>query len=188
MSSLGLHPAVYFYSEKGRYQPTAFLAWIEVIKELEKTKGFDRFIDARKAFEHYIINRKNLTNQITTKYGSALKGYLHLKSLYLDIISLISDQITTLEEIDNAISKKYTYLKINDFGELPTTTTFSSNSKSEVFLRDAVQNAPKCKICQGLVHLKSITIDHIQRKADGGLGSPENGQLSHPYCNSTYKN
>lgn len=34
-SSLGLHPAVYFYSEKGRYQPTAFMAWVEIIKEFD---------------------------------------------------------------------------------------------------------------------------------------------------------
>lgn len=187
-SSLGLHPAVYFYSEKGRYQPTAFLAWIEIIKDFENKNSFDDFIRARATFETYIINRKNLTNQITTKYGSALKGYLHLKSFYTDILDLILDNKTAMEDIDSTISDSYIYLKINDNGELPGTSTFSSNSKSEVFLRDAVQSAPRCKICQGLVHLKSITIDHIQRKEDGGLGTPSNGQLSHPYCNSTYKN
>lgn len=72
-SSLGLHPAIYFYSEKGRYQPTALLAWVEIIKGFEKAKSFDQFIDVRDKFEQYIINRKNLTNQITTKYGSALE-------------------------------------------------------------------------------------------------------------------
>ncbi|WP_372726522.1 HNH endonuclease [Nostoc sp. C057] len=32
------------------------------------------------------------------------------------------------------------------------------------------------------------SIDHIKRKADGGLGTLENAQLTHPYCNTTYKN
>ncbi len=34
----------------------------------------------------------------------------------------------------------------------------------------------------------SISIDHINRKADGGSGSSDNAQLTHPYCNSTIKN
>jgi hypothetical protein len=44
-SSLGIHPAVYFYSEKGRYQPTAFMAWIEIIKDFDKRGYFDRFTE-----------------------------------------------------------------------------------------------------------------------------------------------
>lgn len=113
---------------------------------------------------------------------------VHLKSLYLDIIDTVSKGTPTLKDIDDVISKKYDYLKIQDFGEIASSKAFSSNSKSEIFLRDAVQNAPKCKICGGLIHSKSITIDHIHRKEDGGLGTPENGQLAHPYCNTTYKN
>jgi len=32
-----------------------------------------------------------------------------------------------------------------------------------------------------------MTIDHIKRKEDGGRASMENAQLTHPYCNSGYK-
>ena len=49
--------------------------------------------------------------------------------------------------------------------------SFSKNVKSEIFLRTALQSAPKCKICNGLLHQKSISIDHIIRKEDGGTGS-----------------
>src|SRR5690606_24107681 len=38
-SSLGLHPAVYFYSATGRHQHTSFLAAIRLMKEFEKTDG-----------------------------------------------------------------------------------------------------------------------------------------------------
>ena len=34
---------------------------------------------------------------------------------------------------------------------------------------------------------KTISMDHAQRKQDGGTGSPDNAQLTHPYCNSGYK-
>jgi len=56
------------------------------------------------------------------------------------------------------------------------------------FLREAIKTAPTCAICGGLLHTKSIQIDHKIRKQDGGTSTPENAQLSHPYCNSTYKN
>lgn len=54
-SSLGLHPAVYFYSASGRYQPTAFLAIVKFIMELDKTNGFDRFTRCRQRFEGFFI-------------------------------------------------------------------------------------------------------------------------------------
>lgn len=65
---------------------------------------------------------------------------------------------------------------------------FDKNQKSEIFLNEALQNPPKCRICNGLMHKNSISIDHIQRKADGGLATLDNGQITHPYCNTTYKN
>ncbi|HMO20558.1 MAG TPA: HNH endonuclease signature motif containing protein [Candidatus Melainabacteria bacterium] len=43
-------------------------------------------------------------------------------------------------------------------------------------------------MCGGAIHLNSITIDHIVRKSDGGLGVSDNGQIAHPFCNSTVKN
>lgn len=52
----------------------------------------------------------------------------------------------------------------------------------------AYKKAPRCAICGGLLHTHSISIDHIQRKRDGGLGCVENGQLTHPYCNTGVKN
>lgn len=187
-SSLGLHPAVYFYSEKGRYQPTAFLAWIEIIKSFEKTRSFIEYTDARSLFEEYVIKRKNITNQVTLKYGSALKGYKQLKDVYLYILDEIKKGNKSVESIDSLLSNKFSYLNLSDFGEETKSDKFSTNEKSKVYLKDAIANAPKCKICQGLVHVNSISIDHVTRKQDGGLGVASNGQLTHPFCNTTYKN
>ncbi|WP_442944301.1 HNH endonuclease signature motif containing protein [Nostoc sp.] len=65
---------------------------------------------------------------------------------------------------------------------------FNTNKKSEIYIKDALKNALKCKICNGLIHRNSISIDHIQRKEDGGLANLDNGQITHPYCNTGYKN
>ena len=68
-----------------------------------------------------------------------------------------------------------------------TDQDFSREVKSRIFLSQALSGAPTCTICRGYLHVNSITTDHIERKREGGTGSPENGQLAHPYCNSTYK-
>ena len=60
--------------------------------------------------------------------------------------------------------------------------------KSYSDVTDALKNALRCKICNARIHTNSITIDHITRKEDGGIGNFENAQLAHPYCNTTYKN
>jgi Protein of unknown function DUF262 len=185
-SSLGLHPAVYFYSEKGRYQPTAFMAWVEIIKEFDQQHSkFIEFSKKRELLEKYLIQNKHLTNQVTLKYGSGLKGFKPLKELYLLIIESIS---TNNVEMKSTLKKEYPYLNFDYFGDTSTNPDFNANTKSEIFITTALETATKCALCNGYIHMNSISIDHIQRKQDGGVGNRDNGQISHPFCNSTLKN
>lgn len=65
----------------------------------------------------------------------------------------------------------------------------SKETKSAVYLRDSLANAVKCTICGGLIEPSlSVSYDHDQRVRDGGVGSVENVNLTHPYCNTGYKN
>jgi 5-methylcytosine-specific restriction endonuclease McrA len=64
-----------------------------------------------------------------------------------------------------------------------TKKDFTSERKSAVYLRQAINTAPNCGICGARVHIRSISIDHIQAKHDGGVAAVENSQLSHPFCN-----
>lgn len=186
-SSLGLHPAVYFYSDKGRYQPTALMAWVEMLKEMEAKSLFGSFIDSREAFERALLALKQVTNQVTVKYGSSLKGYKQLKDVYLKIFDLVRDK-SSLEVLFRELKKTYPYLNLDTASEVKRSVDFDRDSKSEVFLSAALESAPRCKICRGYIHLNSMTIDHVVRKQDGGKASLDNGQLAHPYCNTTYKN
>lgn len=186
-SSLGLHPAVYFYSDKGRYQPTAFMAWIELIKEFEIHNKFKIFSDFREQIEEALLKFKHLTNQVTLKFGSGLKGYKPLKSLYQTIIEDIIAK-KSIDDISARLQKELPYLNLSYLGDSPAGADFNQNTKSEVFISTALKTAPRCSICSGYIHVNSITIDHIDRKQDGGKGIKENGQLAHPYCNTTLKN
>ncbi len=87
-------------------------------------------------------------------------------------------------------NKNFNYLTIHKENQENNSCEqdFKTNIKSEIYIRDALSNAPRCKICNGFLHRNSIHIDHKQRKRDGGLASIDNGQITHPYCNSGYKN
>jgi 5-methylcytosine-specific restriction endonuclease McrA len=65
---------------------------------------------------------------------------------------------------------------------------FKRRTKSATFLSEALEKALRCPICGGLMHSKSMTVDHIERREDGGRNTVENSQLAHPFCNSTVKN
>jgi hypothetical protein len=74
-SSLGLHPAVYFYSATGRHQPTSFLAVVNLMKEFETKNYFATLTRHRRKFEDFLIAHKDFPNQIVVSSGSGLKGY-----------------------------------------------------------------------------------------------------------------
>jgi hypothetical protein len=189
-SSLGLHPVVYFYSNTGRYQPTAFFGVIEFIKYLETSNLFKEFIKVRQKFEEFILKYKMLPIQVVYKYGSGMKGYQPMKNLLTFIFDKIIEDNSENEIIEKMVKDhNFSYLQPHDVSQ-PTLSgaTFSKDTKSAIFFRDALKEPLRCRICGGLIHFNSISIDHIQRKQDGGLGTIDNAQLTHPFCNTGVKN
>ncbi|MCK9897983.1 DUF262 domain-containing protein, partial [Frankia sp. AgB32] len=67
--SLGLHPAVYFYSATGRFQPSSFLATVGLVKELETQRKFADFTRVRADFENFLVQHKYFLNQIVHSFG-----------------------------------------------------------------------------------------------------------------------
>lgn len=188
--SLGLHPAVYFYSQdSGRHKITSFYAITSLIKELVDTKKLPWFIKKREKFENFILEYEYVIQQINRRYRIGIISYPHMKKFYLLILEKLhqgKSDGTIIEEIIN--TSDYNYITLQKNNSETENPDFSSERKSSVFLKTALQNAVRCKICNGLIHINSISIDHIQRKENGGTGDVDNGQLTHPYCNTAIKN
>jgi len=187
--SLGLHPIVYFYSQDGRYKIASFYATVSFVMELSVRKKINDFINVRAAFEEAIIDNDYLVQQINRKFRSAQASYPHIRDFFFALIELLNKSIKTENLMSQVIQKpEFDYLTLQQ--EIPDITSpdFSSQRKSAAFIHEAIAHAPRCKICGGYLHKNSITIDHIQRKEDGGIGSIDNAQLTHPYCNTTFKN
>lgn len=189
-SSLGLHPVVYFYSQDGRHKVASFFAIVDLIMDLEQRKEINDFIKVRDRFEELIQKYDYLVQQINRRHRSVQSSYKYISLFYIKNIQLLNAGKNIDDSISEIINNKsFEYLTLMTEREITTTKKdFSTAKKSAVYIRDAIKNAPKCKICGGLIHRNSISIDHIQRKQDGGVADVNNAQLTHPYCNTGYKN
>lgn len=64
---------------------------------------------------------------------------------------------------------------------------FLKSKKRQIKIQNLANKLLKCPICGGFLSPASSSIDHIIRKEDGGTNSIKNGQMTHLYCNTTYK-
>lgn len=190
-SSLGLHPAVYVYSKDGRHKAASFLAIVDFVLELDKRKRINDFIRVREEFEKFLIDYDYLSQQIYLKYKDTQKSYKPTSKFFQEIVNnLIVGK--SIDEILNEILSRneFKYLSVRKLLQVDDLSDkdFNTSQKSAIYIREALQRASRCKICNGLIHRNAISIDHIKRKEDGGLATLDNGQITHPYCNTGYKN
>lgn len=187
-SSLGLHPAVYFYANNFRHQPTTVLAVAKFVDELEKNNGFLEFTKHRAAFENFLAGHKMYINQLTVRHGSMVKGFLPIKEYYQFVFDRIRAGRNEKEiEDDLAANDKYQTL----VKERPTPSKkakeFSQEAKNAKLLKDVLETAFKCNVCGARIDKKSMHLDHTIDKSKGGVADIDNGQWLHPYCDSTAK-
>ena len=186
--SLGLHPAVYFYSATGNYQPAAFLAAVRLVQELEKTSDLNQFTQHRYAFEELLVKHKYLINQIVRNFGAGQRSLNGVLRLYRHIYDGVREGKSEAEIIPKIVEEEtMSFLKpIIDFDK-GVNQDFTTERKSAVFLAQALKSSVRCGICNARLHRNSINFDHVTDKKYGGVGSEDNAALTHPYCNGTYK-
>ena len=183
--SLGLHPAVYFYSSTGRHWEFILVAIVNLFSKAIRNsddKFFRLFTENRRTLEEIFLKNKTLIGQANIAIRSTnrvqkwselidrtARGKLFTKSVAPD------DILSALELKGKVVA--------SDIAEVGS--NFSRRTKSAAFLRDSVQKAMTCPLCEGLVLAeKSVSYDHVKAKSRGGTGALDNLQLTHPYCNS----
>ena len=188
--SLGLHPAIYFYSQEGRHKNSSFLAITDFIKKLQSKDQKDKFIRARPEFEKFLVSYDYVLQQINRKYRIAQASYQHISRLLTRILDLldsgssIADALLVIQQ-----TAEFCYLTLNrpESKIGVNGKKFDSEKKSAIFLKDVLEKSVKCPICNGALHMNSVSFDHIERRTIGGSDSPDNGQATHPYCNTGFK-
>jgi hypothetical protein len=186
--SLGLHPAVYFYGPTGRHSGPLFMGTVLLIGEklANNDSGFfSRFSSVRAQLEVILIDQKELIATILQKQSSARRAGLYAKVLDLVISALLSGADVSDEELVKFAGMDGKVFVGSSTG---APKNFSDDTKSQVFIRVALASAMKCPLCDGYLDSeKSLSYDHIVRAREGGNGSTENLQLTHPYCNQSMK-
>jgi Protein of unknown function DUF262/HNH endonuclease len=185
--SLGLHPAVYFYSWTGKQQPILFLVMAQLLVDYERGNRLPEFIKSRQRFESFLVLNRSLVNQIVRKFGTKKSGMSQLRGFYDEILRMIREAKED-GEIIAELTSSYTYLQPT---ESPYEGTpggrMSSSVKSGLVIRDFLESAPRCAVCTGYIPTQSISVDHRERREDGGKSGIDNAQLTHPYCNTGYR-
>ncbi|MFD8793969.1 GmrSD restriction endonuclease domain-containing protein [Streptomyces vinaceus] len=188
-ASLGFHPGVYFYSATGRFQPAAFLAAVAFAQDLVERRRLAKFTELRDQFEDFLVKHKYFLNQIVQAYGSLQRSLLPILEMYKILLGSLIDGLGEEETIERIRANPTPRLPVKVITEDDRKhgRNFSSETKNAIILRKTLDHSLRCEICQARLYLRSMTIDHKVRKEDGGTGDPNNGQLTHPYCNSGYK-
>jgi hypothetical protein len=191
-TSLGLHPVVYFYTAGGNFLPWSFLAWVTIVDEIFAQKKAIKFCQIRSALEDYLWANKWAVSEIVHKNGSGNRSTPWLVRYYkflIDEFSAGHDAKAIDETIKEHQTWRFLSLKTPVF-QLPgngNAAKFSSATKTATIWKAAFPGAPRCGICGAIWHRNSIHFDHQAAKKDGGSGHPDNAQVAHPYCDSTYK-
>lgn len=190
-ATIGPHPAVYFYTLGGTFQPAAFLATVELFHVLEEKNQLIAFTKVRSQFEDFILANKIFLTQIVHRLGSGARSRARILQLFLVVISGFWSRDDAIKIAHNlSEDADFSFLSTSDLGDKEDgdNRSFSRALKTAAYLRDALEGALRCSICGARMHKNSIQVDHIHRKQDGGDNSLQNANLSHPFCNSTVKN
>lgn len=195
--SLAIVPALYFYTDEGRYVRSFLYGMIYWLLSGNESQILERkriFSAHRSAFERILLERKDdIAGGITRKTGSGPEVTAQTANYYNELLQLLIDFDDGIgnEEFEKAYRKlvsKYSpssRSSASASGELPRARVFTEKQKSQVVLRALLNNSIKCGICGGALDpQEGHQHDHILEWSEGGPTIPENQQLAHPFCNN----
>jgi hypothetical protein len=187
--SLGLHPAVYFYNERGKYSRFLFLGMAMLLTERIRNNDsgfFKKFTAVRSKLESFLRAHKSLIGIILQNMGKAQRV-----PKMRDLLTFVIAESTAGRTVSPEAAIEHLGLRgrIYDITGVQTKPKFSDETKSMIFVRKALESALVCPICEGILDPnKSVSYDHVKPVRSGGIGEAENGDLVHPYCNTGIKN
>lgn len=185
--SLALHPALYCYDRNGKFVPKAFIGAIQFVVSLERKDKFYEFTKHRKSFEDFLIRNRHIITQLGTQGSGGRRGVPAVLSLYTILFDGLCSGLAEEKIIETLKADKvFGSLEWNQTREVDAGERFSAAQKAAAVIRTALER-DICPECGGRLYIKDRSHDHNVRKEDGGLSVSANLNLTHPYCNTGYK-
>ncbi len=133
--------------------------------EFERRNIYDEFIKVRDSFEELLLQYNYLIPQIVTRYRrSASRSFESIKSFYMLLMQKLKKSKQIDQLVDEIIQMDSFHYLVKQVPRNPVANSddFSRDVKSELFIKEALSSALKCKICNGYIHVNSISMDHIR--------------------------
>ena len=184
--SLGLDPVVYFYSQTGRFNRDIFLAVVEIFATAEHKHNkafYFKFTDVRQKLEAFLIAHKTLLTQLNIATHSKQR-----RGMWVKVVNTMIDRFAEGEDVTPEFVMGTAGFTGDVLSKKKISASISDEVKSSVYIKKALENPMLCPVCKGVLSPKSVSYDHKQPKNQGGKGGEENVQLTHPFCNTGYKN
>jgi hypothetical protein len=190
-SSLGLHPALYFYSQDGSFQSTALFNLADWFVSLEARGKINDFLKVRQSFESLALNHPAIIKPPVHALGSGIRTKARAIALYDKTFALLLKN-NDPETVWNTIIEEPDFAFLRpDEQELKKAPSqgapgkaFHRKAKSAAYFAQALPVALKCPLCGGLLHKNAMVGDHIEEKMNGGSSASSNSRVVHPVCNS----
>ena len=187
--SLGLHPALYFYTAGGTFQAPALLNCIAWFLDLEKRGKIQQFLKVRGAFENLMISHPAVIKPATHKLGSGSRTRSKMLELFERALELLSANKDPARAWKRLV-KEFPYLAADEEEQVEAAHNkgksggkFSRSTKSAASLSD-LSNIQKCVLCGGLLHKNGKVVDHKEPRSGRGSSASANARWVHPACNS----
>lgn len=190
-ASLGLHPALYFYTSAGAFQREALFNVLAWATQLDAAGNVRLFLEHRADFEQLLLSHPVLSKPAVHKLGSGSRSRKRMVQLYDRMLELLSNGATTDAVWAALVSEaEFKFLATDDLEQKEQANDgvpggkFSRAAKSGGFLDQALPSATKCALCNGLLHANAIVTHHHNDRSGGGSSSLANAKPVHPRCNS----
>jgi hypothetical protein len=186
--SLGLHPALYFYTAGGSFQPAALHNLLSWVLDLEKHGKISKFLKVRRPFENVLLSHPVVVKPAAHKLGSGARTRTKMVNILNRLLDLLSAKPNE-DAAWNSLSEEFPHLASDEQDEQEAATKgiaggkFSRGAKNAAHLVE-LPNVSRCGLCGGLMHRNGKVVDHKSERAAGGSSASINARWVHPVCNS----
>lgn len=175
-ASLGLHPAVYFYNDRGRHSRFLFLGMALLLAEKLKNNDagfFQKFTRVRGKLEKLLIEQKTVIMAVVsnTNKNTRVNRVRDLLDRFINAMHVRPHESKDFN-LENVLREVGVQGRILDVSMMKTKQKIDEDTKVAVVFQESLRTATRCPICEGLLlPSQSVSFDHRLRVREGGLGS-----------------
>lgn len=196
--SLGLVPALYFYSDNGRYVRSllyGLVFWLVSGNNDDVLLARKRaFCAHRGPFEEVLrVHKQDIVTRLSRNSGSGPEVTYPTARYYQRLLELLIDQHDSVQtdsfkrayaKLLEGLTKKVKSAGTSESVEMKS-RNFTPGQKNSHFLRERLASLNKCGICNGYIDPEGdVQHDHILERFRGGQTSSDNQRMVHPFCNN----